>query len=289
MIIACNPIGGLGNQLFQIFSTIAYGIQYNRQIRFNFQEETGGSMSRPTYWKTFLKNLHIFTTMNEKNKITNTDILNLPLISENGFHYSQLNDSIYSSVRMSGFFQSYKYFEKYLDQILKMIQFSEMREKVLSEYSHFFAKDKTNVSMHFRLGDYKYLQEFHPILNVVYYIDSLTQLLNKIHDDKPLQVLYFYEKNDHSIVHKEYIEVLTARFPDIVFLPIDVDIIDWKQMLLMTLCDHNIIANSTFSWWGAYLNPCINKCVMYPSVWFGNYLQYHIVGDLFPEVGWTKC
>jgi hypothetical protein len=63
-------------------------------------------------------------------------------------------------------------------------------------------------------------------------------------------------------------------------------IADWQQMLLMSVCDHNIIANSTFSWWGAYLNANQTKIVCYPSLWFG-YGVSHDTRDMFPET-WKK-
>jgi hypothetical protein len=55
----------------------------------------------------------------------------------------------------------------------------------------------------------------------------------------------------------------------------------------MSVCDHNIIANSTFSWWGAQLNMAENKQVIYPSKWFGPKLATHNLDDLFPD-GWIK-
>ena len=60
---------------------------------------------------------------------------------------------------------------------------------------------------------------------------------------------------------------------------------DWEQMLLMSCCEHHIIANSTFSWWGAYLNMNPDKIVCYPKKWFNS--ESHNTDDLFPEE-WIK-
>ena len=62
---------------------------------------------------------------------------------------------------------------------------------------------------------------------------------------------------------------------------------DWQQMLLMSICNDNIIANSTFSWWGSYFNENPDKIVCYPGVWFGPKLTQNNTVDLFPE-DWKK-
>ena len=61
---------------------------------------------------------------------------------------------------------------------------------------------------------------------------------------------------------------------------------DYEELILMSLCKHNIIANSTFSWWGAYFNTNPAKIVCYPSIWFGPDVT-HNTKDLCPE-SWTK-
>ena len=83
------------------------------------------------------------------------------------------------------------------------------------------------------------------------------------------------------------IAVLQRKFPNITFVKASDELYDWEQMLLMSCCDHHIIANSSFSWWGAYFNPSKEKIVCYPSVWFGPKLAYMDVKDLFPD-SWEK-
>ena len=72
-------------------------------------------------------------------------------------------------------------------------------------------------------------------------------------------------------------------FPNLEILICDYNIEDWEQMLLMSLCQHNIIANSSFSWWGAYFNNN-EKIVCYPSIWNGSTNE---IDDLFPK-NWNK-
>ena len=74
------------------------------------------------------------------------------------------------------------------------------------------------------------------------------------------------------------------RFPEIEFRGCDTEIEDWQQMLLMSLCSHNILANSTFSWWGAYLNTDPEKVVVYPGKWINTHRD---LNDLFPS-DWIK-
>ena len=142
------------------------------------------------------------------------------------------------------------------------------------------------ISMHFRLGDYKQLQDCHPVLPYEYYRNSLRYLLNTTRK-KDWTILYFCEKADNEEVFAS-IKQLQLEFPELVFIKQDDSVEDWKQMLMMSVCEHNIIANSTFSWWSAYFNSNVDKIVCYPEIWFGPALkEKNNTKDLFPNE-WTK-
>ena len=69
--VSCYLMGGLGNQMFQIFATLAYGLKHKRQIIFPYAKTSPGSVLRYTFWDTLLKPLSIFTTLNSKTGINN--------------------------------------------------------------------------------------------------------------------------------------------------------------------------------------------------------------------------
>ena len=82
------------------------------------------------------------------------------------------------------------------------------------------------------------------------------------------------------------IETLKTKYPKLNFISIDHELNDWEQMICMSYCSHNIIANSTFSWWGAYLNNNDNS-VYYPDTWFGSGIGNKNLKDLFMD-NWIK-
>jgi hypothetical protein len=184
-----------------------------------------------------------------------------------------------------GYFQSYKYFDLYKSQLLRLFKIDN-KQFIMRELHRATVDFDNTISIHFRLGDYKKLPEYHPILTDEYYTNALNYIMKGGgSSNKNRNVLYFCEDNDHIDV-LQIICNLQHIFTDLIFERADNRLYDWEQLLLMSLCKDNIIANSTFSWWAAYFNNNPNKTVCYPANWFGPKAG-HDVADLFPE-DWTS-
>ena len=261
-MITCNLMGGLGNQIFQIFATIAYAIKSRNKFQFLAQETLGGGSCtlRYTFWNTFFSSLKPFL-------ITNLPPVNI--VRENGFTFQELPINLLTgtNVLIHGYFQSEKYFKDQFEMICRLIGLEKLKQSVLDTLR--LNKDDLNntISMHFRLGDYKKLADFHPIATPKYYENALNHFNNKFPETN-FSILYFCEDADVNDVQIT-IQNLENIFPNYKFTRGTNTLSDWQQMLYMSLCRHNIIANSSFSWWGAYFNTNPDKVVCYPSVWFG--------------------
>jgi hypothetical protein len=283
--ISCNLTGGLGNQLFQIFTTIAVGIENRRKIVFPYYETSPVGKPRPTYWNNFLISLKIMTNENNRFGLSNQDLYKLPGVKEPAFHYTRIDPfDIRQGAMLHGYYQSHMYFENYKETIFKLIRLREQQNDMIEKYAALFSTDANTISMHFRLGDYKSLQDCHPLIGLDYYDSALGCLIEKRTSqdrDRKFRVLYFCEAEDNEVV-SEMIGRLKSKYGSVEFEKVADDAKDWEQVLLMSCCDDNIIANSTFSWWGAYFNKNNKPIVCYPSVWFGEKLR-HNTSDLFPK------
>jgi hypothetical protein len=100
-----------------------------------------------------------------------------------------------------------------------------------------------------------------------YYLKALNNI-KLINSNTNYTIFYFCEENDINDV-VEIINYLQQNFNNYNFLRGEKELEDWEQMLLMSCCHHNVIANSSFSWWSAYFNSYTDKIVCYPSIWFG--------------------
>ena len=267
---------GIGNQLFKIFAALSYYIDNSNSYKLY---ATGDIGYRQYYWDTLFSNIShkVSNTIDIKEKYT-----------EPHFHYKEI--PIFSrDTILEGYFQSYKYFEKNINKIRRILGLDEHINKVLTKYPEYTINN--TITLHYRMGDYYNLQLFHPVQKPEYYIEAFKTLMNKGVDIYAHEILYFCEKNDNVVVN-DYNAVINNALKELYgkelkYKKVSDDIPDWQQLLIMTSSKHYIIGNSTFSWFGAYLSSSAAPVICYPNTWFGQNYEGTNTADLFPE-SWTR-
>jgi hypothetical protein len=247
-MLSFNHLGNLGrlaNQMFQYASLkgIASHLGYDFCIppREYYGKNDGNVRSSDVI-------LYDVFNLEEKN--------NISLSSNRIFHerYHEFDHELFSKcpndVDLFGYFQTEKYFKHIENQIRDDFSFSNQ----LSTDCKSFLNENTQgeiISLHIRRGDYL-ANPNHPVQTVEYYKKCLDQL------PTDLQVVVFSDDSDWC---KEQSLFDSDRFL------ISEDNSTDSDLCLMSLCDYHIIANSSFSWWGAWLAK--SKKVLAPSNWFG--------------------
>jgi hypothetical protein len=240
LYVSSHISNGLGNNLFQIAA--AYGISNrdNKVPVFEFDNTYRQHSSIEIYVDNIFRNL-IFV-----NKLTNFLTYN-----EINFEYNEI-PKIDQNLKIFGYFQSEKYFYNCKEEILKIFDIDETNKKYL-ETKYNSVLDKDTCSLHIRRGDYLKSNGAHPIIDLNYYKNALLNF------NKDTTYLIFSDdinwckQNFNFLQNKIFIE--NSK--------------DYQDLYLMSLCNNNIIANSTFSWWGAWLNKNKNKKIIAPLNWFG--------------------
>lgn len=264
-------IAGLGNQFFQLFTALAYAIEYKKRLVIpSYKLDID---KRPPYWDSIFKKL-------KEGVDSNLKVDQLTKHKEGAFHYTPIPDMNHDFI-LFGYFQSYKYFDKHFDTIMRRLNLKLEQEMIKAQYLTL----KNSISLHFRIGDFSSIQLHHPLITDHYYINAIHHIFKMTNKDN-WDIIYFCEEKDNLAVKKRLTKI-KSHFPNIVFHKASDELKDWEQLLLMSCSDHNIIANSTFSWWAAYLNQNKDKIICYPSRWFGSAYTMHDTKDLFPPT-WTK-
>lgn len=177
------------------------------------------------------------------------------------------------NVYLQGYWQSEKYFENAKYQVRKDFEFKMPLDKRNSEIANHIMKT-LSVSIHVRRGDYLKSKNLGGICSSNYYQKALERV------EKQMRNPYFFIFSDDINWCKENIKVLNGFYIDW-----NIGLDSYKDMHLMSLCKHNIIANSSFSWWGAWLNNNPDKLVIAPDRWFGN--KKTNIRDITPDA-WVR-
>lgn len=227
--------GGLGNQLFQWATSYSLSKKLNCDYFFDltYYKSSG---SRPLDLSK-ISNLQIKEYAGER--------VRLQLVKDN-FEYTDIKSYSY----LDGYWQTEKYFKQEKATIKSLLSPTPELINVLNAKYKILEQD--TVSLHVRRGDYVGLQTFHPLQSIEYYAESLSQLSYK-------NVLVFSDDIDWC---KKNLKFKNCSFSE------ETDNI--TEIYLMSLCKDNIIANSSFSWWGAWLNKNDDKRVIAPKNWFGS-------------------
>lgn len=258
--ISIQLCGGIGNNLFQIANAYAYSLKYNKELVLinNKQGATHGSLS------SYSDNI-----LNKINFQEKYDFSNFKIQSELVFNYipiPKFNHNVY----LNGYFQSEKYFIDFESEIRELFSYEVAVNKELSN----LLENENTCSIHVRRGDYVNLPNHHPTQNMNYYMKAIKKM----------------PKDSVFLIFSDDIKWCKESFPDLPekFIFIEGNK-DYEDLYLMSKCNNNIICNSTFSWWAAWLNRNLDKVVIAPNPdnWFGSAMSNHNTKDIIPE-SWIK-
>tara|TARA_R110000824_G_scaffold101327_2_gene240696 strand:+ start:8542 stop:9324 length:783 start_codon:yes stop_codon:yes gene_type:complete len=234
--------GGLGNQMFQIAAAYGVALRNNVIPQFNFENHYLPLQGRKAknYIDSVFRNIKI---NNALHSFENT-------YREESHHFSEIEYK--EDLYLIGYFQSERYFSDCKEEIRELFAPSdEISSYLQDKYDDIL--NKISTSIHIRRGDYLKFSNIHPQCTQEYYIKAISLVA-------PTEVY---------VVFSDDPEWCKSNFAGSKFYVVDNEE-DYIDMYLMSKCNNNIIANSSFSWWGAWLNTNQSKKVITPSRWFGN-------------------
>ena len=252
--------GGLGNQMFEYAFYLALKDEmpfliYGFDISGLVDQHNGFELDRifhlnTTFQRSICPKLRILERHNY--------IKFSKLVEKNCWKFEQeLLQKKYRPTEYIGFWQTEKYFRNIENKIRKIFKF---RTELLNDKTVALANQlsitQNTISMHIRRGDYLGNTNCQTY-DGAYYLEA-KNLITK-HLGRGEQIIIFSDDIEWC---REEMQIENAKYVDW-----NKGIASWQDMYLMSLCKHNIIANSTFSWWGAWLNENPDKIVIAPKVW----------------------
>ena len=247
--------GGLGNQLFQWAYGKSLSVKYNTPLYLDlsfYQNQYG--VTKRIFSLDKFPNLEYSIFQGSWN--------NLIKLVDN-FRFKEIKyggDGIY----LDGYWQSEKYFMEISNVIRESLRIPESKKELFNRHNF-----SGSVSMHIRRTDYVTSNGYHPVQSIEYYKNALDIIGG-------YESLYVFSDDINWCKSN-------LRFKDMTFVQNSEDIDD---LWMMSLCKNNIIANSSFSWWGAWLNDNPNKKIISPKMWFGE--QTNLNSDDISPISWVK-
>jgi hypothetical protein len=292
-MIIVKLMGGLGNQMFQYAMGRQLALKHNTELKLdlsflNSHPENAEYTMRHYELAAFAiiekfaseKEIRRFTYIPHSEKLVHRfqQFINpCHIINEPHFHFSKSILQSPDNSYLSGFFQSEKYFIDIRNKLLKDFSFKnpadELNKKILDQII-----SATSVSIHIRRGDYvknPATNEVHGNCGIHYYTHAVEKMNSLL-------------KNPEFFIFSDDIDWAKQNFSFIklaVFIEHNTGINDSEDLRLLSNCRHHIIANSSFSWWGAWLAEFPGKIVIGPKEWLKD--KQYITSDVMPEA-WLR-
>lgn len=269
IIIKC--VGGLGNQMF-LYALYKNFIKKNIEVCFDINDYKNYNLHNG-YELDSIFNLEIKYAENEDVKRLKVNKkqyikkfirrINPDLISHKILHPYLYNEEIFSlsNAYLEGYGQNIKYIKFVEKELREDFQYKvDSLDNINKKYIEKIKKDKNSVSIHIRRGDYIDNAEAYKIYGGIceneYFHEAVKKIREKIENPN-----FYVFSNDIEWVKRN------LKLNNATYINHNNGADSYKDLILMSNCKHNIIANSTFSWWGAWLNSNVDKIVIMPNMW----------------------
>lgn len=266
--------GGFGNQLFQIVNGISLSKKFNKKLIIDIS-----SFSKLNSYKNTKRNYELGILNLKYKKIYYLAFFykfyskfsnKIVHLKEKNFNFNKILLDNDKSYLIDGYWQSYKYFEKDFSFIFNSLETIKKKINLNSFYKDLLRSN--SVCVHIRRGDYitnPNTKQFHGICDIDYYEKAISYIYSKIPDAN-----FYFFSDDIGFLKKNFADkknfkiISNSKFNFI------------EEFVLMLSCNNFILANSSFSWWAAYLSNNVNKLVVAPTKWFNVNID---TSDLIPK------
>jgi FkbM family methyltransferase len=267
--VATRLLGGLGNQLFQYAAARALSLRLGTDLLLDVSALQADPLRR-----FYLSSFKIGGRVVSSEEIVAAD---LSRYDEPFYHYDEAFKTIQPGILLGGYFQSERYFEDYSEQIREDLEPSASPSATFEVCAARIRASALPVSVHVRRGDMfanPQTSEFHGFCGADYY----NRALKVIRGVLAAAPDYFVFSDDRAAA----VELFGDR-EGFVFVETDANC-PWEDLILMSLCRHHVLANSSFSWWAAWRNARPDKLVVAPRYWVApKTLRQINTADLYSE------
>lgn len=264
-MITANLKGGLGNLMFQIAAVCSLAKDNGVDVGFDNLMAQLGALNKDDHHNPSLNYAYEYLNIFKNLDLRKTSGAPITKTIQVPFKYIDLKFE--DGACYDGFFQCERFFSHNKEHILNLFEpTDEIRNKIIEKYKWIF--DLFTCAIHVRRGDYLKLQHVHAVQNISYFKQAIDAV----------------GKVDRYLVFSDDVQWCKNNFKEDHFYFVEGQK-DYMDLFLMSMCSHQITSNSSFSWWGGWLNKNLNKKVVGPLRWFND--SSISSNDILPE-SWIK-